>query len=84
MSVRIVLAVAMFASALAAWWVGALFAIALSLRFRAWEVVLFGLFLDILWLPRDIFYGIPIATCLSIILVWGLEPLRRQFLFDYD
>ena len=84
MSFRALLAVAMFASALVVWWVGAIFAAALSLRYRAWEVVLFGAFLDILWLPSDALYDIPIATCCALIVVWALEPLRRQFLFDYD
>ncbi len=84
MSVRTILAAAMFVGALTMWWVGALFALALSLRYRAWEVVLYGVLLDILWLPSNFFFGIPVATCASLILVWGFEPLRRQFLFDFD
>lgn len=83
MSFRLLLTAAMFLGALFAWWIGALCALALSVRYRAWEVVLFGAFLDTLWLPSDAFSGIPIATCTSLFVVWALEPLRRQFMFDY-
>jgi hypothetical protein len=82
---RAVLAVTMFSSAfLLPWWVGAFVGVFLAVRYRAWEVVLFGLLLDILWLPQGFLYGIPIGTCTALILVWTLEPLRRQFLFDYN
>lgn len=83
MSLRILFAGAMFVGALFAWWVGALFALALALRYRAWEVVLFGALLDIVWLPQGALYGVPVATCVALIVVWALEPLRRQFMFDY-
>ncbi len=83
MSFRVLLGVAMFGGALIVWWLGVLCAVALSLRYRAWEVILFGAFLDVLWLPHEQLYGIPIATCSALIIVWTLEPLRRQFMFDY-
>ncbi len=83
MSVRALLTTLMFLSALLVWWVGVIFAVALSLRYRAWEVVLFGVFLDVLWLPHEALYGIPVATCSALVVVWALEPLRRQFMFDY-
>lgn len=83
MSYRVLLGASMFGSALLVWWIGAIFALALSLRYRAWEAVLFGVFLDVLWLPTDAFYGIPVATSISLMVVWSLEPLRRQFMFDY-
>lgn len=83
MSVRTLLVVAMFASALLAWWIGVFFALALSVRYRSWEVILFGIFLDVQWLPSGALYGIPVATCASLCIVWALEPLRRQFMFDY-
>jgi hypothetical protein len=83
MSFRLLLSVAMFGSALFVWWIGAIFALALCLRYRAWEVVLFGVLLDILWLPSGAFYGIPVATGVALVTVWALEPLRRQFMFDY-
>jgi hypothetical protein len=84
MSPRLALAIAMYVSIFFLWWAGAVCALALSLRYRAWEVVLFGALIDMVWLPWSMFHGIPTATITAIILVWALEPLRRQFLFDYD
>jgi len=53
----------------------------LALRFRAWEVLLIGLFVDFLWLPTGSFlYPLPLFTFVGIVLVWGLEPLRAEFL----
>lgn len=55
--------------------------VALSVRYRAFEVVALGAFADLLWLPYDGFlFSFPIATVISIILVWALEPLRLEFL----
>lgn len=83
--IRVLLTVSMFLGAfLFPWWVGALCGVLLAIRYRAWEVILFGVLVDVLWLPSSMWYGIPIATCAAFILVWALEPLRRQFLFDYD
>lgn len=74
----------MFLSAFfAPWWLGACLGVLLALRYRAWEVVLFGALVDVLWLPTNVAYGIPLATLTAVALVWALEPLRRQFLFDY-
>ncbi len=83
MSPRTLLAATMFGSALFVWWVGALVALALCLRYRAWEVVLFGAFLDVLWFPSGALHGIPVATGAALVVVWAFEPLRRQFMFDY-
>jgi hypothetical protein len=52
----------------------------LALRFRAWEAMVLGLIVDMLWLPPGFMWGIPVATILAIVLVWGLEPLRKEFL----
>lgn len=53
----------------------------LSLRFRAWEVPFLGLLIDFLWLPSGpLFSAIPLFTLAGLILVWGLEPLRNEFL----
>jgi hypothetical protein len=60
-------------------------AVALSLRFRAWEVVAAGLLMDLLWMPSVAFTtegAIPYATAIALLLVIGLEPLRRQLLVD--
>lgn len=82
---RIALGIAMFASIIfAPWWVPVLCALALCLRFRAWEVILAGMFMDLYWMPEYIAFGswesTPLATIVAIFLVFGLEPLRRQLL----
>lgn len=84
MTIRTFCASVMIVSVFLSWWVGVVCAVLLSLRYRAWEVFLFGALIDILWLPSGSFFGVPVATCASLALVWLFEPLRRQFLFDYD
>lgn len=84
MNPRTLLAIGMYVSIFFSWWMGALCALALALRYRAWEVILFGVCVDVVWAPHDMLYGLPAATLAAIALVWLLEPLRRQFLFDYD
>lgn len=61
----------------------AIFAFALAVRWRAWEVIGAGILMDLLWLPYSVGFSlehIPAATLISIVLVFGLEPLRRQLL----
>lgn len=82
--IRVALAILMFCSAfLLPWWIGAIVGLVLAVRYRAWEVVLFGVLLDVLWLPNGLFFGLPLASCFALVAVWLLEPLRRQFMFDY-
>ncbi len=80
--VRILLALAgVFSALVAPFWVPALCMLLLSLRFRAWEVPLIGLLVDLLWLPSVGFvHPFPVFTTLGIIFLWALEPLRREFL----
>lgn len=52
----------------------------LALRFSAWEVMLIGILMDFLWLPAAT-HQFPVFTFAGLLLVWGLEPLRREFLF---
>lgn len=69
-------------------YVTAVFALALALRWRAWEVVAAGIFMDFLWLPASVpftsFQVLPYATLISIVVVVCLEPLRRQLLLGPD
>jgi hypothetical protein len=61
----------------------AIFAFALAVRWRAWEVIAAGVLMDLLWLPNSIGFSLdhlPAASLISIVLVFGLEPLRRQLL----
>lgn len=63
-------------------------ALALSLRWRAWEVIVAGVFMDFLWSPAVLsltsWDTIPLATPIAIALVFGFEPLRRQLLLGKD
>ena len=62
-------------------WVPALCILLLAVRFRAWEAILLGLFVDLLWLsPQSGFHGLPLFTLGAIIVVWAFEPLRSEFL----
>lgn len=77
---RTLLAGVGFVSALVAPMFAIAIAIALSVRYRAWEVIVIGLLLDVLWTPSVTSFAVPTATIASLALVWGLEPLRREFL----
>ncbi len=53
----------------------------LALRFRAWEVLLIGLCIDFVWLPAGLsLHPLPLFTIGAFILVWALEPIRKEFL----
>jgi hypothetical protein len=79
---RLLLGLTCFVSVVfAPWWVPAILAFALCLRFRAWEVILAGMFMDLYWMPAYIgLHSLPGATIVAILFVFGLEPLRRQLL----
>ena len=62
-------------------WLPLLCMILISLRWAAWDVLLIGLLEDFLWMPDTVLQGIPFYTITALILVWGLDPLRREFLF---
>ena len=62
-------------------WVAVLCIIALALRYRAWEAILIGALIDLAWLPSgSVEHALPLLTLLALVIVWGLEPLRAQFL----
>lgn len=63
-------------------WVTILCMGALAFRYTAWEVLFIGIFTDFLWLPHGFLHPLPIFTIAGLILVWGLEPLRKEFLFS--
>ncbi|MFZ2886821.1 MAG: hypothetical protein WA021_03310 [Minisyncoccia bacterium] len=81
---RTLFTLALFASVVfAPWWIALAFAVALSLRWRAWEVVIAGVLFDMLWLPSLSFSSwdtVPLGTILSLVLILVFEPLRRQLL----
>jgi len=53
----------------------------LAFRYPAWEVLFIGLLTDFLWIP-GLFPPFPIFTVAALVLAWGLEPLRKEFLFS--
>lgn len=61
------------------WWVPLVCMIALALRYPAWEALVIGLLMDMLWLPGQPF-EVPVFLIAGIALVWICAPLRSQFL----
>ena len=62
-------------------WITAVCIVALCFRYRAIEAVALGALLDFLWLPHDTFMTMfPLCTLVSLVIVWGFEPLRLEFL----
>ena len=58
-------------------WVSVIAIIALAFLWRAWEAMLLGLVIDMLWAPLG---HVPLFTIGAIIIVWILEPIRKEFL----
>lgn len=49
----------------------------------AWEALVIGLFMDLLWYAPGagaFLWGLPLYTIAAIVIVWGLAPLRAEFL----
>lgn len=62
-------------------WITALCIVVLCIRFRAIEALVLGALLDFLWLPHDTLITMfPVCTIVTLVLVWGFEPLRLEFL----
>lgn len=84
-NLRLALAVALFASVIfVPPWVAGIFAVVLCARWRAYEVIAAGIFLDFLWMPASVSFlsleAIPFMTLIALALVIVFEPLRRQLL----
>lgn len=80
----IVAAVGFFGAIFFSPWVPFLSLVLLSLRFRAWEALALGVWVDFLWFTPSaqagLFGFLPLFTLASLLLVWGLEPLRNELL----
>lgn len=63
------------------WWIALCAMTLLAARWRAWEVPLLGLLVDLLWLPGVGFLYLPFCMLYGLAIVWAFEPLRTQFLF---
>ena len=59
------------------WWFTLLLMLGTSLRYRAEEIMFYGLLMDFIWIPLG-FTHIPMFTIAAIVIVWVLEPLREQ------
>lgn len=62
------------------WWVTSLIIAATAIRYRAWEVLLLGGFLDALYLSPSMYHGLPLFTLSTLAVLWAFEPLRQRFL----
>ncbi|MEK7509881.1 MAG: hypothetical protein AAB605_04190 [Patescibacteria group bacterium] len=81
---RVLLALAALVSVFVGpWWATLILALALCLRYRAWEVIGLGLLMDLLYMPFPFVLSVetlPWGTIVALILVFGLEPFRRRLL----
>jgi hypothetical protein len=83
-SLRIVVfLLGLFGALLISKWVAIVCIGLLALRFRAWEAIVLGVIVDLMWLPAGSLFGhLPLYTLGSIAVVWALEPLRSEFLLN--
>ena len=84
MSVRVFLGIlGILGTLFASPWVPVACIVLLALRFAAWEAIFIGFAMDLLWLPTgSLLHPFPFFTVGALLLVWALEPLRRQFLIS--
>lgn len=62
-------------------WVAGVCMAVLAFRYRAWEVIVLGLFIDFTWQPAgSLLHAFPFFTVFAIFAVWAFEPVRAQFL----
>lgn len=78
--IHLAVAILAFLSALfAPVWLTFILALILVILWEAWEVILLGLLIDLLYLPPEGFFYIPMpATLLAIAVVWATIPLRKR------
>lgn len=80
-SIRLVLgALGIVGTVFAPPWVPFCIMIFLAVCFPAWEVLVIGLIVDLLWIPESLLHTIPLFTVAGLVMMWGFEPLRREFL----
>lgn len=83
-TIRVLFALVAFVSVVVGpWWATLIIAVALALRYRAWEVIGIGLLMDILYMPFPFslsFETLPWGTIAAVVLLFGLEPFRRRLL----
>jgi len=81
--IRVALGALMLVSGLfLPWYVTLVWALALCLRYRAWEVVGIAVMLDLFWMPTSLPLAFPYMTLCALALLAVFEPLRKQLLTD--
>ena len=80
---RAVFTVLLFLSVLVApWWVPSLIALVLVVRYRAYEVPIAGVLMDILYgIPQGYFYGY-LLTIVGVLIFVCAELLKRELLLS--
>ncbi len=63
-------------------WVPLLAMAILAFHAAPWEVIVIGFLVDLVWLPIEsgTITSLPLFTLAGLVLAWGLEPLRSEFL----
>lgn len=64
------------------WYITLVFAVAVSVRYPAWELVGIAVILDLFWMPASLPYAFPYMTLSALALLMVFEPLRKQLLTD--
>lgn len=84
-SIRIALGlVGAFGAVFAPPWLPLVAMTALAIRFFAWEAIAIGMLVDLMWLSDVSLAALPLFTLAGIALVWGFDPLRKEFLIEKD
>lgn len=52
----------------------------LAARYAAWEAIVLGICVDFIFTPATFVHPFPIFSIVALVLVWGFEPLRNEFL----
>lgn len=77
---RIILDLAAVAGVLFALpWLSVAAGLALFALWGAWEIVLVGFLMDLVWLPSVSAHALPLFTLGAVALVWLVLPLRARF-----
>jgi hypothetical protein len=64
-------------------WLPIIVIVLLSVRFRAWEALLVGMSMDLIWMPSaSLLPLMPFFTIVALVIVWGFEPLRRELMLS--
>jgi len=60
------------------WWAVILAAAIVSIRYRAYEMLIVAAIADALWLPMQTGFGVPLMTVAVTVILIVFEPVRRE------